>query len=583
MFKNLLVVSLIFVLASCGEPIQLSPDAILPDGGVYQGEIKNGLFNGHGTLKYSSDSYYDGLFKNGEYHGEGTRVFSSGSRYEGDFFEGEMTGQASYTTDSYHYVGGFNEGKFEGLGKIIYDSGIVYEGEFFNSLYHGNGVFEASDGSRYEGEFKDNYYDGLGKVVYQNENVYQGQFKAGQYHGQGRYSLEGAWYEGEFLDNKLSGDGEYLDAQGNRYKGQVSEWLAHGEGELTLAEGAILKGNFEHGFLEGKGEKRAVDGSHYVGTFQYSEFDGVGVLTNADNSVYDGEFSYGKYHGQGVLTSTDSETGKEQVVEGQWRNGELTYNALTGERKHAQAELALESHQALLEKSLSALKAGDDATNIYFLGVAGDGSQSVFRRELEFVSQQIEKRYQSEDRSVLLINHHDTAQLYPMATSRSIESAISSLGEKMDNDDDVLFMYLSSHGSKNHDFYLNHDSIRLPDLAPQELKAMLDEAKIKWRVIMVSACYAGGFISELENDHTLLMTAADAENTSFGCSDESEMTYFGKAFFREVFSKNEHIALTDAFNLAKELVLKWEEEQDLDASNPMISAPNEIVKKMGAF
>lgn len=100
---------------------------------------------------------------------------------------------------------------------------------------------------------------------------------------------------------------------------------------------------------------------------------------------------------------------------------------------------------------------------------------------------------------------------------------------------------------------------------------------------MVSACYAGGFISELEDDYTLIMTAADAESTSFGCSDESEMTYFGKAFFSEVFSKVKDIELTKAFAKAKELVLKWEDEQELDASNPMISAPNAIVEKMAAF
>lgn len=583
MFRKLLLAPLIFVLVSCGEPIQLSPDAILPDGGVYQGETKNGLFHGHGTLKYSNGSYYEGLFKSGKFHGRGIRQFSNESRYEGDFFEGDMTGQASFSTTDYQYVGSFREGEFEGQGKISYNNGVVYEGEFLNSLYHGVGVSDSAEGGRYEGEFKENYYHGKGEIVYKDGSVYRGQFEAGQYQGQGRFSAEEIWYEGEFVDNQFSGKGEYQDARGNRYAGLTNEWLAHGEGELILADGATMKGVFEYGSLEGRGEKKLADGGYYKGDFQYNEFDGSGVLTNADGSVYDGEFSYGKYHGQGVLKSVDPKTGAKKIIEGRWRNGKLAYNATNGERQHAQADLALENHQALLAQSLSSLRAGDGATNVYFLGVAGDGSQSVFRRELEFVSQQIETRYQTQNRSVLLINDHDTARVYPMATSRSIASAISSVGEKMDNEDDVLFMYLSSHGSSDHDLYLNHDSIRLPDLAPQELKAMLDAANIKWRVIMVSACYAGGFISELEDEHTLLMTAADAESTSFGCSDESEMTYFGKAFFSEVFSKNQGITLGDAFTLAKDLVLKWEKEQGLDASNPMISAPHEIIEKMAAF
>lgn len=180
----------------------------------------------------------------------------------------------------------------------------------------------------------------------------------------------------------------------------------------------------------------------------------------------------------------------------------------------------------------------------------------------------------------MLVNHHDTAELYPMATSRSIASAISAIGQKMEINDDVLFMYLTSHGAASHDFYLNHDSIRLPAISPKELKMMLDTSKVKWRVIMVSACYSGGFIAELEDEHTLVMTAADEKSQSFGCSEESEMTYFGKAFFREIFSNNDGIDLVSAFSQAKDIILEWEKNQELDASNPMISAPQAIVKKM---
>jgi hypothetical protein len=584
MFKQrVFITTLALLLTACGEPVQLAPDAVLPDGGVYQGSVRDGLFDGKGTLKYSSGAYYDGHFDSGLYHGQGIRVFSNGSRYEGQFVEGKMTGNASFTTDNYEYVGGFNDGKFEGHGKINYKNGVVYEGEFLNSLYHGKGVLKNADGSHYEGEFNNNYYDGLGKASYENGAVYEGQFKAGMYQGPGRYSIDEAWYEGEFVDNQLSGESEYLDAQGNRYTGQASEWRAHGEGELVMADGSVLKGLFEYGALEGAGEKTAADGSHYQGNFEYNEYEGKGVLRNEDGSIYDGEFSYGRYHGQGVLTTTDAESGETTLAQGRWRRGKLAFNSVTGEREHSQAGLALENHQTLLASSLTKLKEGDDQTNIYFLGVAGDGSQSVFRRELEFVSQQIENRYQTQDRSVLLINHHDSATLYPMATRRSIGSSIAEIGKKMDTDDDVLFMYLSSHGSTNHDLYLNHDSIRLPDISPQELKVMLDESKIKWRVIMVSACYAGGFIAELENDHTMLMTAADAQSTSFGCSDESEMTYFGKAFFREVFSKESNIELSNGFAKAKEIVQQWEAEQELEPSNPMISAPKAISKKMAEF
>jgi len=608
MFKRfILAMACSLLLTSCDEPIQLAPDAVLPNGGVYQGEIQDGLFHGKGTIRYPSGSHYDGLFKEGVYHGQGTLVFSDGSEYQGEFSEGRLTGkfvvesskeslhyegdlldgymhgQGTLTTDGYTYIGGFKDRMFEGFGKITYENGVVYEGAFLNGLYDGEGMFLDDEGGRYEGQFKDNYYHGVGKIVYQNGSVYEGGFKAGQYHGHGRYSLNEAWYEGEYADNQLNGQSEYLDDQGNRYKGETKAWRPAGQGELVQADGTMLKGVFAYGSLEGIGEKTSPDGSHYKGGFQYNEYDGVGVLTNVDGSVYEGNFSYGNYHGHGKLTMFDEETGKKNVLEGRWRNGKLAYNSRTGERQHIQAEIALEKHQALLSKSLSGINASEENTNVYFLGVAGDGRQSVFRREVEFVSEQIKKRYNTQGRSILLVNHHDTAELYPMATSRSIASAIASIGEKMNNEDDVLFLYLTSHGSKNHDFYLNHDSIRLPDISPKELKVMLDRSKIKWKIILVSACYSGGFIAELKDKYTLLMTAADANSQSFGCSEESEMTYFAKAVFKEVFSKTADIKLAEAFYKAKEVILAWETEQELDASNPMMSAPKAIVEKMASF
>jgi len=624
----------VLCLTSCGSPVQLAPDAILPDGGVYQGEIKDGLFHGKGSLKYSDGSYYTGQFKEGVFHGEGKQVLVDGTLYEGTFFEGNLTGQfvvkspeeklhyhyegelldgllhgqgkLTYNDgniyegefkngkydgdgefkgeDDSHYKGKFKDGYYHGIGKLIYSNGTTFEGEFKEGRYHGKGVFkDSNDGSHYEGEFKGDYYDGFGKLTYKNGAIYEGQFRKGAFEGKGRYSLDNSWYEGVFSDDQLSGKAEYVDSQGNRYKGETSDWQANGKGKLVQVDGTILQGTFEYGALTGIGEKIKPDGSHYKGNFQYNEYDGVGTLNAADGSIYEGEFSYGRYHGEGKLSTRDSETGKKQVLEGRWSYGQLAFNTATGERQHEEAELALENHQSLLSESLSKIIDGDSRTNAYFLGIAGDGSQSVFRREMEFISNQVEKRYSTQGRSVLLINHHTSAKLYPMATRRSIASAITSIGEKMDNDDDILFMYLTSHGSKSHDLYLNHDSIRLPDISSKELKKILTDAQVKWKVIMVSACYSGGFIAELQDEHTLVMTASDSKSTSFGCSEESEMTYFGKALFKEVLSKNNGIKLDDAFSQAKEIILGWEKDQGLEPSNPMISAPKAIVEKLAGL
>ncbi|WP_084683783.1 C13 family peptidase [Psychromonas hadalis] len=53
------------------------------------------------------------------------------------------------------------------------------------------------------------------------------------------------------------------------------------------------------------------------------------------------------------------------------------------------------------------------------------------------------------------------------------------------------------------------------------------KSKIKWKVIVVSACYSGIYIETLADEYTLVMTASNAEQPSFGCSNSANFTYFG--------------------------------------------------------
>jgi len=559
---RVLTIIICLALTGCGRPIIIAPDAVLPDGGLYKGELLDGKFHGHGELLYQAGSYYVGSFKAGVFHGRGIWVDADGTRYEGQFVEGVMNGffTVDYAQDNASYAGNMQDW-----------------------LYHGEGRLENQDGSTYDGEFENGKYHGVGKLTHKTGASYEGSFANGAYHGQGRFTQEESVYEGTFIEGHLNGEGESTDKEGNHYQGELKNWLANGDGKMTTTDGDVFTGVFENGYLTGEGEMYGADGSRYMGNFLYGKFDGVGVLTNADKSVYQGQFSYGDYHGQGELTTVGDDN-KKAVVSGKWREGSLIHNDATGERYHYQAELALEHHQRLLEMALDRLQASrPNQADMYFLGVAGDGSQSVFRRELEYVDKLVQDRYGTENRSISLINHHDTATLYPLATNRSIESAILEINKKMNVDQDILFMYLSSHGSKEHELYLNHDSINLPTLPAKSLSTIFAKSTIKWKVIMISACYSGGFVAELEDEYTIVITASDSTNTSFGCSEDSDMTYFGKAFFKETLSVKPELSLIDAFAQASELVSEWEQEQELTESNPQISAPEKVLEKLNSF
>jgi len=92
---------------------------------------------------------------------------------------------------------------------------------------------------------------------------------------------------------------------------------------------------------------------------------------------------------------------------------------------------------------------------------------------------------------------------------------------------------------------------------------------------MISACYSGGFIPALEDDYTLIMTAARKDRKSFGCSDDSDMTFFGKALVNHALPETS--SLDEAFNAARDQIKEWEKERDYEHSLPQIHRPKAII------
>ncbi len=97
-------------------------------------------------------------------------------------------------------------------------------------------------------------------------------------------------------------------------------------------------------------------------------------------------------------------------------------------------------------------------------------------------------------------------------------------------------------------------------------RKILDESHIRWRIIIVSACYSGIFIPVLKNDSTLIMTAADARHSSFGCDDSRDLTYFGEALLR---TRCPHAcSLDQAYADMARIIRRRESEEDEIHSNP---------------
>ena len=533
------------LLVACGdgEPL-LPPDAVLPDGGRYRGEIVDGRLQGQGRIDYPNGSHYRGGFKDGQWHGQGSWQGANGDRYEGEF----------------------RQGLFEGQGRFSYATGGVYEGQFRGGSLNGEGRYTEA-GLSYEGNFRDGLYHGQGKLQHDG-TTYQGAFANGQPNGEGSRSDADGEYSGTFVDGQLNGEGAYRGNGGDHYIGRFENDLFHGQGRYEDADGNVWTGGFEHGELSGPGEYVGIDGSRYKGAFERWQYQGEGQLQQPDGSRYQGQFRAGRFHGPGTLTLAD---GTEQ--RGTWRAGRLSHDA-TGKRLPDPLEIGLLRQGPLLADMLEAVPASTAAAELYSLTVAGDGRQSVFMREVDYVDALLAERFAARGQ-ITLVNHRDQLTERPLATRETIARAVRTLAERS-GAEDLIFIYLTSHGSADHQLALAQPRMALEDLPATDLATLLQPLAERDKVVVISACYSGGFIDPLKSPNTLVITAARADRVSFGCSEESDFTYFGRALFAEALQQTRDIV--QAFTLAQARVAEREQADHYQASEPQIWAPQQVVE-----
>ena len=81
----------------------------------------------------------------------------------------------------------------------------------------------------------------------------------------------------------------------------------------------------------------------------------------------------------------------------------------------------------------------------------------------------------------------------------------------------VLLLYIATHGSSDHTLLVDMDPIPLDQIDPDGLVDILSKQPFRWKVVVVNACYSGGFVPKLRGTGTLVLTAARSDRTSFGC------------------------------------------------------------------
>ncbi len=241
----------------------------------------------------------------------------------------------------------------------------------------------------------------------------------------------------------------------------------------------------------------------------------------------------------------------------------------------ADATLAARDRK-LLDAAFAAMPAQRPGRpDLYVIGFAGDGHEDVFRNEVLYLDTLMSARFGARGRVVTLVNHAGSPgeTPRPLATLDNLRDALARMGHAMDRDEDLLLLFITTHGTADNELVMQLYPLIDAALTPEQLRDAFDDAGIRNRVLVVSACYSGGFLPALRGPDALVITAARHDRASFGCGSESVATYFGRAWMIE--GLNRGTSFIAAYDHATREIARRERIDDYEPSLPQIAVGGE--------
>lgn len=245
-------------------------------------------------------------------------------------------------------------------------------------------------------------------------------------------------------------------------------------------------------------------------------------------------------------------------------------------------EQVIYAQRGMVDKALAEL--GPRTTghpNLYVVAFGADGGEDVFRNEAEYAAKMFPQRFGPDTHVVVLENNPGSLEKHPLASWSNLEQTLDGLATLMKPDEDILMVYLTTHGDEDHNLLVDMDPLPLDQIGAKDLGDILAKRPFKWKVVVVNSCYSGGFVPPLQGPGTLVITAARADRSSFGCGSDSDITYFGHAWL--VDGLNHTADFMEAYRQASTEIAQWEAKDKLTPSEPQMSAGAGIADQLALW
>ena len=204
-----------------------------------------------------------------------------------------------------------------------------------------------------------------------------------------------------------------------------------------------------------------------------------------------------------------------------------------------------------------------------FIGAAMNDNADAFEDDIFRLDAIFKNQYRKSYRSVLLTNRRlfNGQRQLPLATIDNLDYAINKLANNKLTTDRFILL-ISSHGLKQGivvEQMPKYRSLRI--LSHEKIKTWMDILAPNPTWLNVSTCFAGAAVRSVAADHLIIMTASDADHTSFGCGTQDDGTWFVNALAENI---NFDLTFNKMWKNTEAQILEEENKYGATHSNPQI-------------
>lgn len=114
-------------------------------------------------------------------------------------------------------------------------------------------------------------------------------------------------------------------------------------------------------------------------------------------------------------------------------------------------------------------------------------------------------------------------------TPDNLTAAIGDIATQSIDGQDLVVVMLTTHGSPEFLAQKPANSDVVSGISAQALRGFLAPLDADKQVIIIQACYSGSLIDDLASPNRIILTAAAADKSSFGCNPDNDNTWYVKS------------------------------------------------------